>query len=82
MKLTVTVTDVMRNFSDYVNCVVYKGERSTLTRDGKAVAELTPVPSGTRLGDLPTLLASLPRLGEDEAEAFDKDLARARTELG
>jgi antitoxin (DNA-binding transcriptional repressor) of toxin-antitoxin stability system len=75
MKITTTVTDVLRNFSDYVNRVAYRGERFVLTRGGKAVAELTPTtPAGSRLADLPELLRSLPRLGPEEAEAFAKDL--------
>ena len=60
MKLAVNITEVLRNFSDYINRVAYRGERFILVRGGKPVAELSPVPSGTRLGDLPSLLASLP----------------------
>lgn len=48
---------------------------------GKPVAELSPLPSGTRLGELAELLASLPRLSEREAEAFAEDLASARADL-
>jgi len=81
MKITATVTEVLRNFSDYINRVVYRGERFVLLRGGRPVAELTPLPAGTRLGDLPDLLASLPRLSEEEAEAFGGDLERAREEL-
>lgn len=77
-----TVTEVIRNFADYINRVAYRGERFILVRGGKTVAELTPVPSGTRLGDLPGLLESLPRLSEEEAGAFAEDLECARSELG
>lgn len=76
-----SVTDVSRNFADYINRVAYRGERFVLIRGGEPVAELSPVPTGTRLGDLPALLSSLPRLGEDEADALADDLDRARTEL-
>lgn len=82
MKLTATVTDVLRNFSDYINRVAYRGERFVLIRGGKPVAELSPVPAGTRMGDLPSLFDSLPSLSEDEARAFAEDLDRARDELG
>lgn len=79
MKITATVTDVLRNFSDYINRVAYRGERFVLTRGGKDVAELTPVaPAGSRLADLPGVLRGLPRLGRDEAERFDGDLAEIR----
>lgn len=82
MRLAISVTEALRNFSDYINRVAYRGERFLLVRGGKPVAELTPVPSGTRLGDLPSLMASLPRLSADDAEAFAEDLARAREEAG
>lgn len=81
MKRTTSVTDVHRNFADYINRVAYRGESFVLVRGGKPVAELSPVPSGTRLGELSALLTSLPRLGEDDAEAFAEDIDRARDEL-
>ncbi len=81
MKITATVTDVLRNFSDYVNRVAYRGERFVLTRGGKEVAELTPtIPAGGRLADLPALLSGLPRLDAAEAEAFAEDLDHIREE--
>lgn len=80
MRTSASVTDVLRNFSDYINRVVYRREAFVLVRGGKPVAELSPVPSGTRLGDLPSLLDALPRLG-DEAQAFAADLDAARAEL-
>jgi antitoxin (DNA-binding transcriptional repressor) of toxin-antitoxin stability system len=82
MRSRPSVTDVARNFADYINRVAFRGERFTLTRGGQAVAELTPVPRGRHVDELPALLASLPRLGEEEATAFDADLARARESLG
>lgn len=81
MKISASVTEVIRNFADYINRVAYRRERFILVRGGKAVAELSPVPAGTRLGDLPALLESLPRLSPEEAEAFAEDLSRARSEL-
>jgi len=46
----------------------------------------TPPPWGPRasrrLGELPELLASLPRLSEAEADSLAEDLASARNELG
>ncbi len=77
-----SVTDVLRNFSDFINRVVYRRERFVLVRGGKPVAELGPVPTGTRLGELEGLLESLPRLGEEEAEALAEDVAVSREELG
>jgi antitoxin (DNA-binding transcriptional repressor) of toxin-antitoxin stability system len=76
-----SVTDILRNFSDYINRVAYRGERFLLIRGGAAVAELSPVPSGRSLGDLTDLLASLPRLGADDADSLGADLDLARTQL-
>lgn len=81
MKQPVTVTDAQRNFADYINRVAYRGERFVLLRGGRPVAELSPVPSGRRLGDLPTLLAGLPRLGADEAAAMERELDETRCDL-
>ena len=81
MRIAASVTDVLRNFSDYINRVVYRGERFVLIRGGKEVAELGPVPAGTRLGDLAALLESLPDLDDASARSFEADLDEARAEL-
>jgi len=81
MKKTASVTDVARNFSEYVNRVSHRGEHFLLTRGGKAVAELRPVPAGRTLTELAELLASLPRLSEEDAAAFERDIDEAREEL-
>ncbi|MBN1675326.1 MAG: type II toxin-antitoxin system Phd/YefM family antitoxin [Kiritimatiellae bacterium] len=78
---TVSVTEAVRHFSDYLNRVAYRHETFLLARGRKAMAELRPVPVGRRLGDLPALLASLPRLSPREAGAFATDLTRARVSL-
>lgn len=77
----ITVTDLMRNFREYIGRVAYGRERFLLSRGGKTVAELRPVAAGRRLEELPDLLESLPRLPEEEADAFERDLERARAEL-
>lgn len=75
---TVSVTDVARNFAEYVNRVAYRGESFTLTRGGRPVAELTPVPSGVRVEDLPAIFASLPKLPAEELESFATDIEEGR----
>ena len=76
-----SVTEVNRHFADYINRVAYRGERFTLVRGNKPVAELGPLPVGKRLAELPDLLASLPKLSEVEAEEFAEDLASGRSGL-
>jgi antitoxin (DNA-binding transcriptional repressor) of toxin-antitoxin stability system len=78
---TRSVTEVARHFADYINRVVYRGERFVLMRGNKPVAELGPVPAGKRVAELPDLIASLPRLSEDEAAEFAEDLVSARSML-
>jgi antitoxin (DNA-binding transcriptional repressor) of toxin-antitoxin stability system len=77
---TRSVTEVARHFADYINRVVYRGERFVLMRGKKPVAELGPLPAGKRLAELPGLLDTLPKLSE--AEAFADDLVSARSMLG
>lgn len=82
METKPTVTEVARNFAAFINRVAYRGERFVLTRGGRPVAALEPVPTGGRLAELPALLAKLPRLGAEEAAALGDELNRAREELG
>jgi len=81
MNKTVSVTELVRHFSDYLNRVTYRGERFTLVRGKKPVAELGPVASGVKVKDLPAVLRSLPHLRPDEAEAFGRDIEEARQAL-
>lgn len=79
MSETLTVTEVVRHFADYVNRVAYRRESFVLVRGSRPVAELRPLPSGKRLAELPGLLAALPRL--DDAGDFAADLEAARSEI-
>lgn len=81
MSKRIIVSEAVRNFADYINRVAYRGESFTLVRGNKMVAELAPVVSGRRLGDLPYLIASLPALTDSDARSLASDLAAARSEL-
>ena len=50
---TRSVTEVARLFAEYINQVVYRGERFVLMRGNKPVAELGPLPMGKRRAELP-----------------------------
>lgn len=78
---TASVTEVARNFAEYVNRVSYRGDRFVLVRGGKPVAELGPVTRGVPIRDIPDIFAGLPRLTPEEAEAFGRDMDAAREEL-
>ena len=77
-----TVTEVIRNFSDYISRVAYQRESFILCKGKRPMAELRPVPSGKQLGDLPSLLEGLPHLARTEAIAFSQDLEAEREALG
>ncbi len=78
---SLSVTEMVRGFSEYVNRVVYRQERFILLKGRKPVAELRPVASGVRLSELEEALRGLPRLSPEEADAFAADLDAAREEL-
>lgn len=79
--IALSVTDVARNFSEYINRVAYKGDRFVLLKSGREVAELKPVPKGRRLSELAAFLRKSARLTADEAESFEKDIETARAEM-
>ena len=78
---SVTVTEVVRHFSDYINRVAYGRESFLLYRGKRVVAELRPAVTRVRLGELPAILSSLPRLSADEAKNFLQDINDALKEL-
>jgi len=77
---TITITEMSRNFADFINRVAYRGESFVLIRGKKPVAELRPIPMGKKLGEIEELLKSLPRLSESELEEFSKDLDEIRAQ--
>ncbi len=79
--IALSVTDMARNFSEYINRVAYKGERFVLLKSGREVAELKPVPKGRHLSELAALLKKTTRLTPEEADLFGKDLETARAEM-
>ena len=81
MTQTLSVTEVVRHFAEYINRVAYRGESFVLVRGNKPMAELRPLPTGKRLAELPALLASLPHLSSAEATQFADDLTAARAAL-
>jgi antitoxin (DNA-binding transcriptional repressor) of toxin-antitoxin stability system len=76
-----SVTEAVRNFSDYISRVAYRHETFVLRKGNKDVAELRPLPAGRMLGDLPSILRSLPHLGHEDATSFAADIDRAREDL-
>jgi hypothetical protein len=76
-----SVTEMVRNFSDYINRVAYRREAFVLRRGRQALAELRPLPTGRRLGDLPAIVAAWPRLAGGDSRAFAAEVGAARATL-
>ncbi len=79
--VSLSVTDVARNFSEYINRVAYKGDRFVLVKSGREVAELNPIPKGRRLAELADLLKTSSGLTPAEADGFGRDLEDVRAEM-
>ncbi len=78
---TLSVTEMVRGFADYMNRVAYRGERFVLVKGRKPIAEVRPIAAGRLLGELEAVLQSLPRLTPAEAESFAADLDAVRATL-
>ena len=74
----VTITEISRNLSDYINRVAYRGESFVVIRGNKPLAELRPLSVGKKLGELEEVLKSLPKLSQEELNEFTKDLSDIR----
>jgi antitoxin (DNA-binding transcriptional repressor) of toxin-antitoxin stability system len=80
MRKKISATEAVRKFSEILSQVHYKGDSYTVVRGGKSVASISPLtqPLKSRnLGELKSLLATIPKLGP-EAEAFGSDIRAAR----
>jgi len=79
-----TVTEVVRNFSEILGRVRFKGERFVLLKGGRPIAELGPTDAvpPLSLGDLPGILEALPHLDARNADRYARDLEWARRKAG
>lgn len=84
MPKRLSVTEAVRNFSEVLGRIRFRGERFILLKGGKPVAELGPIASAAsvRLGELPAILASLPHLDPEDADRLALDLESARSAAG
>ena len=79
-----TVTEAVRNFSEILGRVRFKGERFVLVKGGRPIAELGPTDAAAAvlLGELPAILDALPHLDPEDADHFARDLESSRTATG
>ncbi len=79
MNVSISSTEAVRNFSELLNNIRYRGERYTVVRGGKPAASLVPVePSRfvATLADLREILPKLPGLDHND-DTFAADVSAA-----
>lgn len=81
MQTAISSTDAVRNFSELLNNIKYRGDRYTVIRGGKPAASLVPVEPANRgatLVDLRQIVRALPHL-ESSDTSFAVDVTAAAT---
>ena len=76
MEKRISATRAVRDFSEVLNTIKFKGVHYIIERGGKPIASMKSIDEKMdpmTLGELKTLLKKLPRLDE-ELEAFASDL--------
>ena len=76
MEKRISATRVVREFSEVLNTIKFKGVHYIIERGGKPIASMKSIDEkidSMTLGELKTLLKKLPRL-EEELDAFASDL--------
>ena len=76
MEKRISATRAVRDFSEVLNTIKFKGFHYIIERGGKPIASMKSIDEKMdpmTLGELKTLLKKLPRL-EEELEAFASDL--------
>lgn len=77
MEKHITATQAVRDFSEVLNTIKFKGIHYIIERGGKPVASMKPIdykPESKKLRELKSLLNQLPKLDE-ELDAFAADIA-------
>ena len=76
MEKRISATRAVRDFSEVLNTIKFKGVHYIIERGGKPIASMKSVDEkieSMTLGELQTLLKKLPRL-EEELDAFASDI--------
>lgn len=79
MQTAISSTEAVRNFSELLNNIKYRGDRYTVIRGGKPAASLVPVEaagSGATLADLRKIVQALPHLDKSDT-SFEADVITA-----
>jgi prevent-host-death family protein len=79
--ISLSVSEAVRHFADLLHRVRHEGEWALLTESGKPVARMLPASRASKGAELALTWPDRPRLGEEEAESFESDIAEARAKL-
>lgn len=84
MPTRLTVTEAVKNFSEILGRVRFKGERFVLVKGGKPIAELRPTDAAATasLGELAAMLEALSHLEREDADQFALDLESGLKVIG
>ena len=78
---TITVTEAARNFADCINRVHYQNRSFVLVKNGRRLARLVPDSGKICTGRELAVALRQVKLSPADAQAWRKDLARARKTL-
>ncbi len=76
MEKYITATQAVRDFSELLNTIKFKGDHYIIQRNGKPIASMQPIQSTKKtkiLKEFKLLIKQLPRL-DDELEDFAADI--------
>ncbi|MBI2355203.1 MAG: type II toxin-antitoxin system Phd/YefM family antitoxin [Deltaproteobacteria bacterium] len=79
MQTAISSTEAVRNFSELLNNIKYRGDRYTVIRGGKPAASLVPVEPArivATLADLRKIMRALPHLDSSDM-SFEADVMAA-----
>lgn len=79
MQTAISSTEAVRNFSELLNNIKYRGDRYTVIRGGKPAASLVPVEplrGGATLADLRKIVQAFPHLDKSDT-SFEADVRAA-----
>ncbi len=86
-KVSISVTEAARNFAECVNRARYQGTTFVLLKNGRPVARIVPeapaerkATTGRELAEALRTALTDTRLGQDEADAWKRDLDEARAQ--
>lgn len=81
MTKLITVTDMLRSFSEIIGCVYYKGETYDIKKGNNIVARLSPAKfkATTKITELNNLFKTMPEYRTEDSEDFRNILKEIRS---